>query len=160
MNFQRETAQEKDRAMGIYEKYPWITLPSTATIAKPGKGIDLQVLCMLRDMGQVIGGPRGMEMMKAAGFPGCPQSIIARFTQELSHFLMRERHKYTHANPQVRSLQKLCKTLTALKMNTKWASTFITQQRAVQIWEPILGPEHRKIKTMRDNIAIMRANKK
>lgn len=99
-------------------------------------------------------------LMKAADFPGCPQSIIARFTQVLSRFLMRERQKYTHANPQVRSLQELRKTLTALKNSTRWASTLVTQQRAVQIWEPILGPEHPKIKTMRDNIAIMRADKR
>jgi len=29
-------------------------------------------------------------LMRAADFPGCPQSIIARFTQKLSRFLMRE----------------------------------------------------------------------
>ena len=107
MNSQREAVQEKDRAMGVYEEYPRITLPSTANIAKPGKGIDLQVSCMLRDMGQVTGRPWRMEaraaLMKAADFPGCPQSIIARFTQELSHFLQ--------ANPQVRTLQELCKNI-------------------------------------------------
>jgi hypothetical protein len=99
-------------------------------------------------------------LMKAADFPGCPQSIIARFNQELSRFLIRERQKYIHADPQVRSLQELRNTLTVLKMNTKWAGTFITQQRAVQMWEPILGPEHPKIKTMRDNIAIFRTDTK
>jgi len=59
-------------------------------------------------------------LMKAADFPGRPQSIIARFAQKLSCLLMRERQKYTHDNPQVRSLQELRKTLTDLKMETEW----------------------------------------
>jgi hypothetical protein len=108
---------------------------------------------------ETVGEEISAALMKAADFPGCPQSIIARFTQELSRFLMRERQKYTHTNPEVRSLQELCKTLTALKSTTKWASALITQQRAVQIWEPILGSEHPKIKKMLDNIAIIRAGK-
>jgi hypothetical protein len=96
-------------------------------------------------------------LMKAADFPGCPQSLIARFAQELSRFLIRERKLYTQTNAQSRSLVELHKTLTVLRMNAKWAAILITQQRALHIWEPILGPEHRKIELMRDCIARMRA---
>jgi hypothetical protein len=105
---------------------------------------------------RTVGAEFRAALMKAADFPGCPQTITARFAQELSHFLMRERQIYNQANPQESDLVELRKTLTGLKMNTEWASYLITQQRALQIWEPVLGPEHSKIKLMRTQIAKMK----
>ncbi|KAK2765373.1 hypothetical protein FQN54_008219 [Arachnomyces sp. PD_36] len=98
-------------------------------------------------------------MMKAAVFAGSPQNIVARIAQELSNFLIRERQKYTRANPEERDLQGLRKTLTALKLSSKFCSQVIMQQRALEIWEPILGPEHPKIKQMHDNIALKKMSK-
>jgi len=99
-------------------------------------------------------------LMKMADFRGSPQSIVARFVQELSRFLVRERHKYNQADPVTRNLVELHKLLTSLKMSTQWASWLITQQRALQIWVPILGPEHPKIKMMRNNIATNKVAKR
>jgi hypothetical protein len=73
--------------------------------------------------------------------------------------LIRERRLYSQTNSQARSLTELHKTLTVLRINAKWANHLITQQRALQIWEPILGPEHQKIKLICDHIAGMRARK-
>lgn len=94
-------------------------------------------------------------VIKATEFAGCPQSIAARIVQELSHFLMRERQKYIHANRQTSSIEQH-KTLASLKMNARWLINLMVQQRAIQIWEPVLGSEHPKIKQMHDNIAVMR----
>jgi hypothetical protein len=93
--------------------------------------------------------------MNAAAFPGCPQTVIARFAQELSRFSMRETQKYNLANPQTRSLTELRQTLATLKANTECLAALIGQQRALRIWEPILGPEHPKIKLIRDEITFI-----
>jgi hypothetical protein len=107
----------------------------------------------------VVASEFNAALMKAAEFPGCPQSIVARFMQEQSRFLIRERQWYSQANERERSLADLGTTLTCLKMNAEWASRLITQQRALQIWEPILGPEHPKILDMYGSIVSMRASK-
>jgi hypothetical protein len=123
----------------------------------------LASLCLAEAPGahrwEVVAAEFFAALMKAANFPGCPQSLIARFTQELSRFLIRERRLYTQTNAQVRSLVELNKTLTALRMNAEWASRLIPQQRLLQIWEPVLGPEHQKIKLIQDQITTMRNGK-
>ena len=95
-------------------------------------------------------------VMKDAEFSGCPQSIAARIAQELSHFVMRERQKYIQDNPQMTDSIELRKILTALKLTARWLCRLLIQQRAIQIWEPILGSEHPKIERIYKNIAIMR----
>lgn len=95
-------------------------------------------------------------LMKAAVFPGCPQSLIARFTQEFSRFLIRERRLYNQSDAQSRSLAELNKTLTSLRMHAKWAASLVTKQRFLQIWEPVLGPKHKKIQLIRSHIAEMK----
>jgi hypothetical protein len=95
-------------------------------------------------------------IVKAAEYPGCPQNLVARIAQELSVFLTRERQKYAGANRGERDLLELRKVLTALNLTSWFYSAVLPQQRALQIWEPVLGADHPKIKLIHDNIALWR----
>jgi hypothetical protein len=104
----------------------------------------------------VVGLEFHAAILRIAEFPGSPQSIAARIMQELSCFLMRERQRYIQAAQQATGSMDLRKMIKALKSTATWYTSLLVQQRALQIWEPLLGPEHVKIQRMHDNLAIMR----
>ena len=97
----------------------------------------------------------GVALMRAAEFEGCPQSIAARITQELSRFLMRERQNYIQEPDSI----EMRKTLTVLKLSAQFWCEVLVQQRAIQLWEPILGPEHPKIMQLYENIVASETSK-
>ena len=101
----------------------------------------------------IVNGELHAALMRAAEFEGCPQSIAARISQELSRFLMRERQNYIQ---QPNSIE-MRKTLTALILSAQFWCRVLVQQRAIQLWEPILGSEHPKIMQLHENIANLEA---
>ncbi|KAG7289174.1 hypothetical protein NEMBOFW57_005537 [Staphylotrichum longicolle] len=94
-----------------------------------------------------------IDVMDAAWYPGCPQSLTARVTGILSVSLVRERETYERAvagNDAIGNESELCKILIALKLEATFWSSILVQQRALQVWEPILGRHHPKVKLIRD----------
>jgi hypothetical protein len=90
--------------------------------------------------------------MVAASNPGCPQSLAARVAGILSSTLVRERQKYSSADPDIKNEIALRKVLVSLKGNARfWALQFM-RRRALEIWEPLLGPNHPKIVFLRDSL--------
>ncbi len=80
--------------------------------------------------------------MEAAWYPGCPQSLAARVTGILSASLVRERERYERVdagNDVIENESGLCKILIALKHEAVFWGSILVQQRALQVWEPILG---------------------
>ncbi len=93
-----------------------------------------------------------LNIMEAASYPGCPQSLKARVIDILSRSLIREREKYSSINSDIKNESVLCKVLIALKLDASFWGQLVVQQRVLQIWEPILGRNHPKIKLIRDHI--------
>ncbi|KAL2130451.1 hypothetical protein VTI74DRAFT_6380 [Chaetomium olivicolor] len=98
------------------------------------------------------------EVMDAACYSGCPQSLAARVADILSRSLVREREKYGSSNSEIGDEVELRKVLYVLRATATYWGSVIVQQRAVQIWEPILGPNHPKVTLLRDNLASMRSS--
>lgn len=90
------------------------------------------------------------DVMEAASYPGCPQSLAARAIDILSRSLRRERDKYSRLHPNIENESELRDGLTALKDAANFWVPILVQQRALQIWEPILGRHHPKMALIRD----------
>ncbi len=67
------------------------------------------------------------SLMEVVDFPSCPQTIVARVAQELARLLIRERGRYQKVDPWQRDQMRLRKTLTGLKLNSKWVCEIATQ---------------------------------
>lgn len=98
----------------------------------------------------------GTLILEAANYAGCPQSLVARITSFLSHFLMRERERYANDHSKGGDVTKLNKTLAALKMSARYYGQLVVQQRALRIWKPILGLGHPKIRKLSAAISAVR----
>ena len=98
------------------------------------------------------------ELIDAACYPGCPQSLAARVTDILSRFLTQEREKYSNFNSRNPGIGKIefGPILLDLRVAASYWGRVIVQQRAVQIWEPLLGPDHPKIAVLRDYLNSIR----
>jgi len=147
-----------------YSRSPWIIYTSAKDIAFKGDYSAAREMYDLAYLGYknsgasrwlVVSVELRIALMRAAEFEGCPQSIAARITQELSRFLMRERQNYIQQPDPI----EMRKTLTALKLEAQFWCRVLVQQRALQLWEPILGSEHPKIMQLRGNIADLEARK-
>ncbi len=93
-----------------------------------------------------------MLRWKRRSYPGSPQSLQARVIDILSRSLIREREKYSSMDSEIRNESGLCEVLTALKILAIFWGRVIVKQRVQQIWEPILGRSHPKMKLIRDRI--------
>jgi hypothetical protein len=99
------------------------------------------------------------DLMEAACYPGCPQSLAVRVADILSRSLVREREKYSNSNSEISNETELCKVLSGIKLCARFWGSVLVQQRALQIWEPILGQDHAKMVLLRDTIVEMRYRK-
>ncbi|KAL8282256.1 hypothetical protein RB597_009792 [Gaeumannomyces tritici] len=94
-----------------------------------------------------------MRVMNAACYPGCPQSLAARIANILSQSLVQAREAYSMTSSGRRGEVELRCLLLFLRNSAQYWSCLLMQQRAVKIWEPILGPNHPKVAQLRHNIA-------
>jgi hypothetical protein len=99
------------------------------------------------------------DLMKAACYPGCPQSLATRVADILSRFLVREREKYSNSNSEISNETELCKVLSGIKLSARFWGSVLVQQRALQIWEPILGQDHAEMVLLRDILVKKRYKK-
>ncbi|KAK1765596.1 hypothetical protein QBC33DRAFT_543305 [Phialemonium atrogriseum] len=95
-------------------------------------------------------------IMEAANYAGCPQSLVARITTLISHFLMRERERYANDHSKGGDVTELDKTLAALKIDARYYGRLVVHQRVLRIWEPILGLGHPKIRKLSAQISAFR----
>jgi len=98
--------------------------------------------------------------MKAASYPGCPRTIFMRLTQEFSSHLALQRQKYLHAQSHEKASIDLPQVLQVLVSSYKFWTSVLTKQRALELWTPILGPEHPKIVAMIEYIELGKRSSK
>ncbi|KAL8365631.1 hypothetical protein RB595_004446 [Gaeumannomyces hyphopodioides] len=99
-----------------------------------------------------------IRVMNAACYPGSPQSLAARIVDILSQSLVQAREAYSMANSEMVNEADLRSLLLHLRKNAEFWMNLLVQQRAVRIWEPILGPNHPKVAQLRHNIAEIRSD--
>ncbi|KAL8397396.1 hypothetical protein RB594_004210 [Gaeumannomyces avenae] len=95
-----------------------------------------------------------VRVMNATCYPGCPQSLAARIANILSQSLVQAREAYSMTSLGRRGEVELRCLLLFLRNSAQYWSRLLMQQRAVKIWEPILGPNHPKVAQLRHNIAL------
>ncbi|KAE9373665.1 hypothetical protein N431DRAFT_338661 [Stipitochalara longipes BDJ] len=91
-------------------------------------------------------------MMEAASHPGCPETLSLRFTQELSRRLMIEQQAYLALPSHEQSTTELQHIFATLVESTRSWTEVITSQKALEIWEPILGPNNRELTLIRKRL--------
>ncbi|KAL8335957.1 hypothetical protein RB601_000005 [Gaeumannomyces tritici] len=94
-----------------------------------------------------------VRVMNATCYPGCPQSLAARIANILSQSLVQAREAYSMTSSGRRDEDELVCLLIFLRNNAQYWSQLLVRQRAVKIWEPILGPNHPKVAQLRHSIA-------
>ncbi|KAK4206734.1 hypothetical protein QBC37DRAFT_380797 [Rhypophila decipiens] len=101
------------------------------------------------------------EIMDIASHGGCPQTIAVRTSSALSRYLFREREKHRTISlfsiTAARDTNVLNKVSSGLRTNAKFWGSVVVQQRVLQIWQPILGPDHPKMTAARDDLALKRS---
>ncbi|KAK3898594.1 hypothetical protein C8A05DRAFT_37809, partial [Staphylotrichum tortipilum] len=103
-----------------------------------------------------------IDVIEAAAYPGCPQTLTARVTDILSTSLTRERERHHTQQPSPPSPpdeSSLSKTLISLHLESLFWSHLLRHQRALSLWEPLLGPSHPKITHLRAHLAKLRTPK-
>ncbi|KLU81703.1 hypothetical protein MAPG_00787 [Magnaporthiopsis poae ATCC 64411] len=96
--------------------------------------------------------------MDAACYSGCPQSLATRISDILSQFLIQAREAYSILDSRTDYERNLRRLLLYLRNRAEFWSFVFIQQRAIQIWEPILGPDHPKVAQLRHSIASQRSD--
>ena len=96
------------------------------------------------------------EVMDAASHPGCPQSLRFRTADILSRSSARMRANY---NDTEHDNAELCNRLSLLENTARYWTNVLVHQRALQIWEPVLGPEHPIAALLVRNLATMNTNR-
>lgn len=101
------------------------------------------------------------DIMDAASNGGCPHTVATRVSNILSQYLFREREKHRISSlfSAKRGKEALKKVLLGLRMNVRFWGSVVVQQRALQIWEPILGSDHPKIALLHKGLALKREGK-
>ncbi|KAM7183793.1 hypothetical protein V8F33_013372 [Rhypophila sp. PSN 637] len=101
------------------------------------------------------------DIMDVASHGGCPQTIAVRISSALSRYLFREREKHRTISlfsiTAARDTNGLNKVSSGLQMNAKFWGSVVVQQRVLQMWQPILGPDHPKMTAARDDLALKRS---
>jgi hypothetical protein len=91
-------------------------------------------------------------MMEAASHPGCPQTLSLRFAQELSRRLMIERQTFLALPSDEQSTQELQHIISTLVETTQSWTEVITSQKALEIWQPILGSDNPELTLIRKRL--------
>ncbi|KAH6664268.1 hypothetical protein B0J14DRAFT_706689 [Halenospora varia] len=92
--------------------------------------------------------------MEAASHPGCPETLSLRFTQELSRRLIIERHNYLALPADEQSTKELQHIISTLVETTRSWAEVITSQKALEIWQPILGSDHPELTIIRRRLEV------
>lgn len=98
-----------------------------------------------------------LHVMDAACYPGCPQSLAARIADIFSQSLVQAREEYSRPDSEMGSEVELHTALLALRNEAEFWTSVLVQQRAIQLWEPILGSDHPQVAQLRHNIAYKRS---
>ncbi|KAK4097957.1 hypothetical protein N658DRAFT_488840 [Parathielavia hyrcaniae] len=99
------------------------------------------------------------DVMDVACYPGGPQSLAARVVDVLSRTLIRVREEYSRGNPGVQDTSCLQRLLMCLKEAASGWVPLLMEQRALRIWEPILGAKHPHILLLQSSLAGWQAAK-
>ncbi|KAM7190197.1 hypothetical protein V8F20_009819 [Naviculisporaceae sp. PSN 640] len=118
-----------------------------------------------RQLGKLTSSPWGSvlfdfnaDIMDVASNGGCPETIAIRVSSILSQYLFRERerHRMSSLICTNKKQDSLRKVLSGLRLNARFWGSVVVQQRALQIWEPLLGADHPKIVLLRKGLALKR----
>jgi hypothetical protein len=92
------------------------------------------------------------DVMDVASHPGSPQSLVFRIADILSRTLARLRGEY---NDTEQDNAELDNKLSLLQNTARYWTNVLVHQRAVDMWEPVLGPEHPITALLVRNLAAM-----
>ena len=98
-----------------------------------------------------------IDVLDATCYPGRPQSLVARIADILTRTLGREREKYANSSSEIRNIFTLYTMLCTLRADAKFFAEVLVQQRALQIWGPLLSPDDPRIKGLRAGLARTRS---
>jgi hypothetical protein len=93
------------------------------------------------------------DVMEVASYPGGPQSLAARVVDTLTRTLIRQRRSYSSGNSGFKCAAILESALATLKIDAGLWANLLMRQRALQIWEPVLGPDHPRIVLIRQSLS-------
>jgi hypothetical protein len=93
------------------------------------------------------------DVLEAACYPGGLQSLAARVVDVLTRTLIRQRRNYSSGKSGIKCAAILEKALAILKINAGFWASLLMRQRALQIWEPVLAPDHPRIVLIRRSLS-------
>jgi hypothetical protein len=91
-------------------------------------------------------------LYEAASHPGCPQTLALRMTEVLSQRLMIERQTFLAIPREEQSTQELEDIINCLILSTHGCIEVVTCQKALEIWEPVLGPKNSELGVIRERL--------
>jgi len=98
-----------------------------------------------------------IDVLDSTCYPGHPQSLVARIADILTRTLSREREKYANSSSGIRNILTLHTMLSTLRTDAQFFAEVLVQQRALQIWRPLLNPDDPRIKGLRAGLARTRS---